>query len=88
LGLVIQNPHDPFDTLASFKAQLHVPFFMEIIVTISWCIWTMRNDAIFRQRQPSTQQCKAVFEQEFAQVILQAKNHLAPFLQQYLEAYV
>lgn len=34
LGLVIQSSSDPFGTLASFKSQLQLPFFMEIIVTM------------------------------------------------------
>jgi hypothetical protein len=36
----------PFEILASFKLQLHVAFFMEIVL-ISWCIyliWMSRND--------------------------------------------
>jgi hypothetical protein len=34
LGLIIQQPSDPFGTLDSFRQQLHQPFFMEIIVTM------------------------------------------------------
>lgn len=34
LGLVVQDPNDPFGTLVSFKNQLQLPFFMEIIVTM------------------------------------------------------
>ena len=53
LGLVIYQPSDPFGALVSFKNQLQLPFFMEIIVTMSWSIWTVHNDAIFQQVQPS-----------------------------------
>ena len=48
LGLVIQQPADPLGTLVSFKNQLQLPFFMKIIVTMCWAIWTIRNDVIFR----------------------------------------
>ena len=61
LGLVIYQPSDPFGALVSFKNQLQLPFFMEIIVTMSWSIWTVHNDAIFQQVQPSIDHCKAVF---------------------------
>jgi hypothetical protein len=88
LGLIIQNPADPFDTLESFRIQLHKPFFMEIIVTMCWAIWSVRNDAIFRNVQPSISLCKAIFRKEFAQVILRAKRSLAFSLTQWLEAYV
>jgi hypothetical protein len=36
LQLVTQHPSDPLGTLVSFKDQLHLPFFMEIIVPICW----------------------------------------------------
>ena len=79
---------DPFATLESFRQQIQQPFFMEIIVTMCWSIWSVRNDAIFRNAQPSIQSCKAVFKREFAQVILRAKSSLVPLLCQCLEAYV
>lgn len=88
LGLLIHNSSDPFGTLASFRAQLQQPFFMEIIVTMSWSIRMVRNDAIFKHVQPSVHHCKRIFRQEFALVILRAKNSLAPSFTQWLEAYV
>ena len=88
LGLIIHQPSDPFGTLESFRHQLHQPFFMEIIVAMSWSIWTVRNDAIFRHVQPTVQNYKVIFRREFAQVILREKSRLAPLLTQWLEAYV
>jgi hypothetical protein len=88
LGLVIQNPSDPFGTLVSFRTQLQLLFLMEIIVTMCWTIWSVRNDAIFRHVQPSVQHCKATFRRDFAQVILRAKDSQAPLFNQWLEAYV
>jgi hypothetical protein len=31
----------------SFKTQLQVSFFMDIIILMSWCIWMVCNDLIF-----------------------------------------
>jgi len=31
----------------------NVPFFMEIVVTLAWSIWEVRNDAMFRNIAPS-----------------------------------
>jgi hypothetical protein len=39
---------DPFATLESFRLQLQVPFFMHVIITMSWCIWMQRNNLIFQ----------------------------------------
>ena len=38
LQLIIQQPADPLGTLVSFKNQLQLSFFMEIIVTMYWAI--------------------------------------------------
>jgi hypothetical protein len=53
-----------------------------------WSIWTVMNDAIFRQIPPSVQRCKAIFRKEFAQVILRAKSSSSYLFAQWLEAYV
>ena len=88
LGLVIHNSADPFDTITSFRAQLGVPFSMEIIISMSWAIWSVRNDAIFRNVQPQISHAKYHFRRDFAQVILRGKANLAPLFSQWLEANV
>lgn len=73
----------------SLRLQLHQPFFMdEIIVTMCWSIWSMRNDVILRNEQASVQRCKTIFKSEFALVILKAKSRYSPHAQLWLEAYV
>jgi hypothetical protein len=47
LHLTIQ-PGDPFQTLSSLRAQLNAPFFMDVIIMMSWCIWMEWNDLIFK----------------------------------------
>jgi hypothetical protein len=37
IGLLV-GAADPFDTLMDLKDQLGVPFFMEVIIILSWCI--------------------------------------------------
>jgi hypothetical protein len=66
-------PGDPFDVLLSFRNQLNVSFFMDIIILMSWSIWMARNDLIFQGQQPNLQSVKARFRKEFAPVILTAK---------------
>jgi hypothetical protein len=61
---------------------------MEVIVTICWAIWTMRNNAIFNGLSPPVNRCKAVFKKEFALVILRAKAKYFPSVIQWLEAFV
>jgi hypothetical protein len=42
LGLQVTDQEDLYQYLESFGWQLHVPFFMEIIILMSWTIWQMR----------------------------------------------
>jgi hypothetical protein len=79
---------DPFDVLTSFRQQLNLSFFMDIIIIMSWSIWMARNDFIFNGLQPSLQSAKACFRKEFALVILRAKPSLKQQLVLWLEAYV
>jgi hypothetical protein len=47
LGLIVPHMLDPFDIVVMFRNQLHCPFALEIIITMSWSIWSARNDLIF-----------------------------------------
>lgn len=66
LGLSVQIFADPLDTITSFRMQLGVPFSMEIIISMSWTIWSVRNDAIFRNIQPTLPSAKRHFRSDFA----------------------
>jgi hypothetical protein len=79
---------DPFDVLTSFRQQLNLSFFMDIIIIMSWSIWMARNDFIFNGLQPSLQSAKACFRKEFALVILREKPSLKHLMVSWLEAYV
>jgi len=75
---------DPFQILQSFKLQLRVPFFMEIIILMSWTIWKSRNDFIFRQIQPSIALAKLNFREEFRLLLLRAKRAYSPLIDQWI----
>jgi hypothetical protein len=87
LGLNVHHTDDPLDIIVSFRYQLNVPFFMKIIISMYWAIWSVRNDAIFRLA-PSIQSGKRHFKLDFARVILKAKQTYKPRISQWLEAYV
>lgn len=57
-GLHAQQGWDINHCLEEFRRQLHVPFFMEIIILMSWSIWQARNGLIFNNRPPSIQEAK------------------------------
>nr|TKW21616.1 hypothetical protein SEVIR_4G130700v2 [Setaria viridis] len=70
IGLFANLDHEPYVVLESFKAELQVPFFMEIIIIMSWCIWMVRNDHIFKGIAPSLSACLQHFKFIFAKVML------------------
>jgi len=87
IGLVV-GQDDAFSTLENLKLLLRVPFFMDIIIIMSWCIWMQRNDYIFRNIQPSQDQCRRHFDKEFALVILRAKSSIKQHMSSWLEPFV
>ena len=75
-------------TLAVFRDHLQRPFFMEIIISMCWAIWSSRNDNIFRSIQHSLASCKFIFRKGLALVKLRAKGNYQPMLDQWLNSFV
>ncbi|TVT96950.1 hypothetical protein EJB05_57834, partial [Eragrostis curvula] len=46
------------------KRKLVVPFYMDIIIMMSWSIWVSRNEWIFRNIDPTVQNCRRNFFKE------------------------
>ena len=88
LHLTVPNTSDSGNITENFRAQLQLPFFMEIIITMCWSIWTMRNDAIFSNVPHPMQMYKLVFRKEFALVILRARSKYHPRIDLWIEAFV
>jgi len=65
-GSTIQN-------FTAIKEQLQNQFFMAATILMCWTIWKVRNEAIFNQRQMSTQEAKSLFFQEMKLVSYRVK---------------
>lgn len=66
IGVLVAPTRNVSQNLNRMKQQLGVSFFMEIIVLMTWSIWTTRNDWIFREVDPSIPNCKRKFMEEFS----------------------
>nr|TKW28482.1 hypothetical protein SEVIR_3G325900v2 [Setaria viridis] len=74
-GLFMDLQQEPYSILSTFKHQLQVvPFFMEVIIIISWCIWMTRNDWIFNGIHPTIQGTIIHFKHFFTLVIHRVKD--------------
>jgi hypothetical protein len=88
ISMVIPGTSDPGLIVESLRAQLGQPFFMEIVVTMCWSIWMMRNDVIFKGLPHSIQRCKDVFRKEVAVVKFRAKSDIRPSLDLWLQSHL
>jgi len=64
INVQVPNDLEAFQVLQSFRNQLSVSFFMEIIILMCWVIWKARNDLIFRQINPLILNSKEDFRRE------------------------
>lgn len=78
INIQVDQSLGPFENLQSFRNQLQVPFFMEVIVIMCWTIWKARNDLIFRQVAPSMSLARWGFVDEFRLLLLRAKKSYSP----------
>jgi hypothetical protein len=76
----------PCDVLYSFKDQLQVNFFMDIIILMCWTIWMARNDLILRGQQPTLLLAAPCFKFEFALVVLRAKVSMKQSMVTWIES--
>jgi hypothetical protein len=59
---------------------------MEIIILLSWNIWTARNDWIFKNIDPLVENCKRNFANEMSLLSRRAKPVLALALETCLQS--
>lgn len=85
INLTVLLSWSPFTTFEHLRQQIAAPFFMEIIILLSWSIWTTRNNFIFNAIQPTVHNMKSTFIHEFAMVIHRAKQKYFPHIKIWLE---
>jgi hypothetical protein len=61
--------------LRKIKQRLAVPFFMEIIILMSWSIWTTRNVWLFNGKDPTVEDCLSKFRREFLLLLHRAQQN-------------
>jgi hypothetical protein len=61
----------PIQAFKYFMKSLKVPFDMEIIILMPWCIWTTRKDWFFNNIYPTVEGCRSIF-------VTQSKEEIFP----------
>ena len=88
IGLTVNNPLNPYQNFEDFIMQLNVPFFMEIIIVMSWSIWAIRNDVILRGIPASSLRCSQIFKHTFGLLLWRVKKKYFPSIELWLEQVV
>ncbi|KAG2655750.1 hypothetical protein PVAP13_1KG069342 [Panicum virgatum] len=68
--------------------QSSVPFFMDIIILMSWSIWIERNGETFRNITATIAQCRATLRKELALVVHRAKSSVSTHLLSWIETHL
>jgi hypothetical protein len=76
LGFLPPRTTDLLHTLLRIRRRLLVPWRLETIIIMTWCIWRCRNNWIFNEISPSVSECKAMFKIEFALLCHRVKPNL------------
>jgi len=88
VGVVVGNYNVPLPIFEDFRRQLGVPFIMEIIIIMSWSIWTLRNDVIFKGIPASSLRGLEIFKATFRQLLWRTKMKYFTFIVSWLEQLV
>lgn len=84
-AITIDLSLDPLQIFESFRMQLNVSFFMEVIIIMCWSIWTIRNDVIFRGMPACVQRYLDIFRRTFGFLLWRAKKKYFPAIELWLE---
>ena len=67
------------------KQQLQVPFFMEVIILMTWSTCKCRNEWLFDNTHPTIEDCKSIFRNELLMVINRARAKFEHTIFQWLQ---
>lgn len=71
IGVSVITTRPMLQIFRQIKEKIQRPFFMGIIILMSWCIWTTRTDWMFSNLHPYINTCIRKFMTEFSLVIPQ-----------------
>jgi hypothetical protein len=75
IGITPPRISNPEEASANFNHQLNVPFYMEIIILMTWSIWKSRNEWLFSNKDPSVHRCTQEFSKELRLIIHRARGN-------------
>jgi hypothetical protein len=86
IGVVVPGWLRPERATKRLKRSLGVPFAMEIIMIMSWCIWKECNGWLFGFEDPSVEHCFLIFKKEFILATHRVKESMANDMKLWLQS--
>jgi len=70
----------------AWKSMQQIEFSLDIFIIFCWRIWMMRNDVIFRNKNPSVEDCKSCITVEALLLLHRCKARLIPLLESWINS--
>lgn len=71
-----------------WKILYNVSFALDIFILICWAIWVMRNDVIFRNKNPSVADCKRTISVELHLLLHRTKPRIIPLVEAWINSHL
>jgi hypothetical protein len=88
LGITPPRTVNLVSTILLIRARLKVAWRMEIIITISWCIWKCRNNWIFNDVPPTVKACNEMFKTEMSYICHRVKTGIGHKIRSWIQHFV
>jgi hypothetical protein len=66
IGITPSSTVDLINASLRIRVRLKVPWRIEIIIIVSWCIWRSRTNWIFNEIPPTVEACREMFKGEMS----------------------
>jgi hypothetical protein len=85
IGITPPRTVDLINTLFRIRVRLKVPWRMEIIIIMSWCIWKSRNNWIFNKNPATVEACREMFKREMRLVCHRVKPEIGDRIRSWIQ---
>jgi len=70
----------------AWKSLVKIEFSLDIFILLCWVIWMIRNDVIFRNKNPTVQDCKRYLTVEALLLLHRCKARINPLLKSWINS--